>query len=138
MLRTQDIEASPAAQRPTGFLRPFHLRDAFRAGDVWLARSRRDDDIRKTLLSTPVEVPDDLLAEVSPLGWEHIDLTGEYRWPGADPSGHPKRLTQHFAPSRKRPDQAPGGPSEERRRARGGRNRRARSPRSRGATRRVV
>ena len=23
----------------------------------------------------------DLLAHVSPLGWEHINLTGEYRWP---------------------------------------------------------
>ena len=23
----------------------------------------------------------DLLAHVSPLGWEHITLTGEYRWP---------------------------------------------------------
>ena len=28
-----------------------------------------------------------LLAHVSPLGWEHINLTGEYRWPGADSSG---------------------------------------------------
>ena len=27
-----------------------------------------------------------------PLGWEHINLTGEYRWPGADPSGTAKRL----------------------------------------------
>ena len=23
-------------------------------------------------------------SHVSPLGWEHINLTGEYRWPGAD------------------------------------------------------
>ena len=23
----------------------------------------------------------DLLTHVSPLGWEHINLTGEYRWP---------------------------------------------------------
>ena len=90
MLRTLDVEASPAAKplleavgilcsdgtaRPTGFLRPnskwsrllrtqsdhrlwetavlFHLRDAFRAGDVWLARSRRYGDIRKALLSAP-------------------------------------------------------------------------------------
>jgi hypothetical protein len=22
-----------------------------------------------------------LLAQVSPLGWEHINLAGEYRWP---------------------------------------------------------
>ena len=90
MLRTLDIEASPAAEplleavgilcsdgtaRPNSFLRPnskwsrllrtqsdhrlwetavlFHLRDAFRAGDVWLARSRRYGDIRKALLSAP-------------------------------------------------------------------------------------
>ena len=25
--------------------------------------------------------PSDLLAHVSPLGWEHITLTGEYHWP---------------------------------------------------------
>ena len=31
----------------------FHLRDAFRGGDVWLARSRRYGDIRKALLSAP-------------------------------------------------------------------------------------
>ena len=31
----------------------FHLRDAFRAGDVWLARSRRYGDIRRTLLAIP-------------------------------------------------------------------------------------
>ena len=35
----------------------FHLRDAFRAGDVWLARSRRYGDIRRTLLTIPA-VPD--------------------------------------------------------------------------------
>ena len=28
-----------------------------------------------------VVIPPDLLAHVSPLGWEHINLTGEYRWP---------------------------------------------------------
>ena len=115
----------------------FHLRDAFRAGDVWLARSRRYGDIRKALLSAPAVAdadrslpapasphdwlaerrtetavrrtgpltlvadlyrrmpaarPGELLAHVSPLGWEHINLTGEYRWPGADPSGTAKRL----------------------------------------------
>jgi hypothetical protein len=25
--------------------------------------------------------PPDLLAHISPLGWEHITFTGEYRWP---------------------------------------------------------
>ena len=28
-----------------------------------------------------VEVDDKLLQHISPLGWEHIALTGEYRWP---------------------------------------------------------
>ena len=28
-----------------------------------------------------VEIPPELLAHTSPLGWEHIILTGEYRWP---------------------------------------------------------
>ena len=35
----------------------FHLRDAFRAGDIWLARSRRYGDIWRTLLAIPA-VPD--------------------------------------------------------------------------------
>ena len=107
MLRTLDIEASPAAEplleavgvlrsagtaRPTGFLRPnskwsrllrtqsdhrlwetavlFHLRDAFRAGDVWLARSRRYGDIRKALLSAPGPDADrSLPAPASPHDW---------------------------------------------------------------------
>ena len=107
MLRTLDIEASPAAEplleavgvlrsdgtaRPTGFLRPnskwsrllrtqsdhrlwetavlFYLRDAFRAGDVWLARSRRYGDIRKALLSAPGPDADlSLPAPASPHDW---------------------------------------------------------------------
>jgi hypothetical protein len=28
-------------------------------------------------------VPDDLLTHLSPLGWEHVNLTGDYIW-GAD------------------------------------------------------
>ena len=31
-----------------------------------------------------LEIPGELLAHISPLGWEHINLTGEYLWPGAD------------------------------------------------------
>src|SRR6266446_10196984 len=30
-------------------------------------------------------VPDDLLAHVAPLGWEHIGLTGDYVWTEANP-----------------------------------------------------
>ena len=39
-----------------------------------------------------LEIPGELLAHVSPLGWEHINLTGEYRWPGADRRAPRKRL----------------------------------------------
>lgn len=31
-------------------------------------------------LRTTTEVPDRLLAHLSPLGWEHINLTGDYVW----------------------------------------------------------
>ena len=41
----------------------------------------------------PAARPGELLAHVSPLGWEHINLTGEYRWPGADPSGTAETLS---------------------------------------------
>jgi hypothetical protein len=30
------------------------------------------------------DVPDHLLAHLSPLGWEHINLTGDYVWSAAD------------------------------------------------------
>ena len=32
-----------------------------------------------------LETPAEFLTHVSPLGWEHINLTGEYRWPGTSP-----------------------------------------------------
>jgi TnpA family transposase len=32
-----------------------------------------------------VIIPDDLLAHVAPLGWEHIALTGDYIWNGGNP-----------------------------------------------------
>ena len=31
-----------------------------------------------------ITVPADCLAHVSPLGWEYINLTGEYLWPGTN------------------------------------------------------
>ena len=37
-------------------------------------------------------IPAEFLAHVSPLGWEHINLTGEYRWPRTGSTGHPKSL----------------------------------------------
>ena len=37
-----------------------------------------------------LEIPAEFLAHISPLGWEHINLTGEYRWPSTD-----RRATQN-------------------------------------------
>ena len=49
----------------------FHLRDAFRPGDVWPARSRRYGDIRKALLPAPavVDVDRSLPVPDSPQDW---------------------------------------------------------------------
>ena len=94
LLDAVGVLRSDGTARPTGFLRPnskwrrllrtqsdhrlwetavlFHLRDAFHAGDVWLARSRRYGDIRKALLSTPVvaDAADrSLPAPASPHDW---------------------------------------------------------------------
>jgi TnpA family transposase len=33
-----------------------------------------------TLRQAAVDVPDHLLAHLSPLGWEHVNLTGDYVW----------------------------------------------------------
>ena len=92
LLEAVDVLRSDATARPTGFLRPnskwsrllrtqsdhrlwetavlFHLRDAFRAGDVWLAQSRRYGDIRKTLPSAPAVIDADRLpVPASPRDW---------------------------------------------------------------------
>ena len=37
-------------------------------------------------LSPVTAVPDDLLAHVAPLGWEHIGLTGDYVWTEVNPA----------------------------------------------------
>ena len=39
-----------------------------------------------------LEIPAEFLAHISPLGWEHINLTGEYRWPGTDSPPGRRRL----------------------------------------------
>jgi len=33
-----------------------------------------------TLRAAGTDIPDELLRHLSPLAWEHIVLTGEYRW----------------------------------------------------------
>src|SRR3546814_18643715 len=52
-------------------------------------------EVVNTRAASGTHIEPDLLAHVSPLGWEHINLTGEYRWP--------KSLAKDSAPSRKRP-----------------------------------
>lgn len=44
----------------------------------------------EALRRSGVDVPDDLLRHVWPLGWDHVSLTGDYRW-SAD---NPKALDQ--------------------------------------------
>ena len=39
-----------------------------------------------------LEIPAAFLAHISPLGWEHINLTAEYRWPAADSPPGPRPL----------------------------------------------
>ena len=39
-----------------------------------------------------LEIPAEFLAHISPLGWEHIHLTGESRWPAADSPPGRRRL----------------------------------------------
>jgi hypothetical protein len=37
----------------------------------------------RRLRAEGVAVPDELLAHVAPLGWEHISLSGDYDWAAA-------------------------------------------------------
>ena len=50
-----------------------------------------------------LDIPAELLAHVSPLGWEHINLTGEYRWPSTGSTGDAKRLGFRPLPQTTRP-----------------------------------
>ena len=101
--RSTSCAATAARRGPPGFLRPnsrwrrllrtqsdhrlwetavlFHLRDAFRAGGVWLARSRRYGDIRKALLSTPAGADADrsLPVPASPHDWLNQASAGHGR-----------------------------------------------------------
>lgn len=46
----------------------------------------------KTLRERGQPIPDDLLAHLSPLGWEHVNLTGDYVWkPGGGARRHSLR-----------------------------------------------
>ena len=42
--------------------------------------NRRFSELLRGVREEGKTVPDELLAHVSPLGWEHIGLTGDYLW----------------------------------------------------------
>ena len=42
------------------------------------------EKVVSTLRTEGENIPDDLLAHLSPLGWEHVNLTGDYVWSSSD------------------------------------------------------
>ncbi len=86
-------EASNALRRAVFFHRQGEFRDrtfenqSFRASGLSLLTAAivhwntvyLDQAVRQ-LRSQGIVIPDDLLAHVAPLGWEHIALTGDYDW----------------------------------------------------------
>ncbi len=52
------------------------------AGQNWLTWLRQMPQAAKlsAMLRQTETVPDDLLAHLSPLGWEHVNLNGDYIW----------------------------------------------------------
>ena len=89
-------EASNSLRRAVFFHRQGEIRDrtfenqSFRASGLSLITAAivhwntvyLDRAVRQ-LRARGVAVPDDLLAHVAPLGWEHIALTGDYVWSAA-------------------------------------------------------
>jgi len=49
------------------------------------------------------EVPDHLISHLSPLGWEHVNLTGDYVW---SPAQEATEKHDGFRPLRPAPDPA--------------------------------
>ena len=92
-------EASNALRRAVFFHRQGEIRDrtfenqSFRASGLSLITAAivhwntvyLDRAVRQ-LRAQDAQVPDDLLAHVAPLGWEHISLTGDYVWTEANPT----------------------------------------------------
>ena len=91
-------EASNALRRAVFFHRQGEIRDrtfekqSFRASGLSLITAAivhwntvyLDRAVRQ-LRAQGAMVPDDLLAHVAPLGWEHIGLTGDYVWTDPNP-----------------------------------------------------
>jgi TnpA family transposase len=91
-------EASNSLRRAIFFHRQGEIRDrtfenqSFRASGLSLLTAAIVhwntvylDRAVQHLRAQGVHVPDDLLAHVAPLGWEHIALTGDYVWTSANP-----------------------------------------------------
>lgn len=92
-------EASNALRRAVFFHRQGEIRDrtfenqSFRASGLGLITAAivhwntvyLDRAVRQSR-TQGATIPDDLLAHVAPLGWEHIGLTGDYVWTAADPT----------------------------------------------------
>ena len=92
-------EASNALRRAVFFHRKGEIRDrtfenqSFRASGLSLITAAivhwntvyLDRAVRE-FRAQGATVPNDLLAHVAPLGWEHIGLTGDYVWAGLDPA----------------------------------------------------
>ncbi|WP_436054300.1 Tn3 family transposase [Phenylobacterium sp. LjRoot225] len=55
------------------------------------------------LRSREVSVPDHLLAHLSPMGWAHISLTGDYIWAAADAGDGRGDRQDAFRPLRSAP-----------------------------------
>ena len=92
-------EASNALRRAVFFHRQGEIRDrtfenqSFRASGLSLITAAIVhwntvylDRAAQQLRAQGATVPDDLLAHVAPLGWEHIGLTGDYVWSVPDPA----------------------------------------------------
>ena len=92
-------EASNALRRAVFFHRQGEIRDrtfenqSFRASGLSLITAAIVhwntvylDRAVQQLRAQGVAVPNDLLAHVAPLGWEHIGLTGDYVWIEANPA----------------------------------------------------
>jgi TnpA family transposase len=92
-------EASNALRRAVFFHRQGEIRDrtfenqSFRASGLSLITAAivhwntvyLDWAVRQ-LRAEGATIPDDLLAHVAPLGWEHIGLTGDYVWTAPNPA----------------------------------------------------
>ena len=104
-------EASNALRRAVFFHRQGEIRDrtfenhSFRASGLGLITAAIVhwntvylDQAVQHLRAQGTAVPDDLLANAAPLGWEHIALTGDYVWNPANPTASFRPLRDVRAP----------------------------------------